>query len=241
MSHDVRQWAPARDGRGGEATEADFGHAGDAEHTPGGWGRIGVAVAMSLAVAAVAFLVVAKLVSPNPHASAGSLPALSAHADRQATVAPSVDRAAPVSPLVAPDATDAPAPHASDPTAKPAPSVGPPRLAKPTPPGAWLATRSVDAAEADGALAARRPARSDLARADLATTEARAEERESPVRVARLSDWRSRLRPATERASSDDLAAARGGVDGDARLARQSTVVPGGNGARSAASKKRSS
>jgi len=161
--------APAREGRAGEVSEADFGH-GDAEPAPSRWGRLGFAVAMTLAVAAVACFVVAKLVSSNLQTSAASLPELSAHADRQSAVAPSVDRALPVSPSVAPDVRS---PHVEEPTAKPAPSARPPRFARPRPPGARVAIRSAEAAQEGRALAARRPAESDLATTDLVKSEDR--------------------------------------------------------------------
>lgn len=168
-----RDGRDGRDGREGEATEANFGPAGESEPVHTGWGRLGVAVAMSLAVAAAAVLVVGKMDSSNPYAASGSASAeLSASAERRSAVAPSVERAAPMSPVVAPDAPDVRGPNGEERTAKPGPSARPPRFSKPRPPGTRVALRSVDAAEADGALVAVRPATPELATAELARSDA---------------------------------------------------------------------
>ncbi|MEZ4299060.1 MAG: hypothetical protein R3B70_29190 [Polyangiaceae bacterium] len=133
------------------------------------WGRVGLAAAGMLAVAAAAALITAKVVSPSAPATAAAVPERAADRAQQAPLAPTSQCP---SPTASDRAADPRAPSAEEPTNKPTPGPTPPPGHESAPRRARVASRSrvtpetdsaPDTAPVEATLATFRPASVSLA------------------------------------------------------------------------------
>lgn len=186
--------APRPGERFADAAQANLAPDAEADRLRRGWVRVGAA-ALTLALAATVLLAVARLAASSARSPAASIVAPSAEVSHAVTAPP---------PEVAPvRATPPEGPSKPAPTAKPQPKPRTPRDARPRPPGALVARRSLDAPAKSRALAADGPA---------AAADEPAHDEDSQIDAGEASEGEARVAVASLEALGAEPRAAWGGV-----------------------------